>query len=125
MVRAVKSSEALRVGVIGAGVMGSNHARVLAGLPGIQLLGIADPDASARDLVRNALGCAAVENFRGLLDLDPDAVTIAAPTHLHHDIALECIARKIHVLVEKPIASDVAEGNSIIAAAKRAGVTLM
>jgi UDP-N-acetylglucosamine 3-dehydrogenase len=125
MVQAVESGEALRVGVIGAGVMGSNHARVLAGLPGIQLLGIADPDVRARDLVRNALGCAAVENFRELIDLNPHAVTIAAPTHLHHDIALECIARKIHVLVEKPIASDVKEGQDIIAAAKRAGVTLM
>src|SRR5690242_4162462 len=115
MVRAVKSDEALRVGVIGAGVMGSNHARVLAGLPGVDLLGIADPDARARDLVRNALGCAATENFRELLDLKPDAVTIAAPTHLHHAIALECIARKIHVLVEKPIATDVKEGRDIIA----------
>ena len=54
-----------------------------------------------------------------------DAVTIAAPTHLHHEIALACIARKIHVLVEKPIASTVEEGREIVEAARRAGVTLM
>ena len=54
-----------------------------------------------------------------------DAVTIAAPTHLHHEIALACIARGIHVLVEKPIASTVEEGSEIVAAAQRAGVTLM
>ena len=60
-----------------------------------------------------------------LLDLEVDAVTIAAPTHLHHDIALTCIARGVHVLVEKPIASSVDEGREIIAAARRAGVTLM
>ena len=127
VVRAVKSSEGqrLRVGVIGAGVMGSNHARVLAGLPGVQLVGIADPDPRSRDLVTRALGCVATEEFTQLLDFGIDAATIAAPTHLHHDIALECIGRKIHVLVEKPIATDVEEGNAIIAAARRAGVTLM
>jgi predicted dehydrogenase len=54
-----------------------------------------------------------------------DAVTIAAPTHVHHDLALACISRGIHVLVEKPIASSVEEGQSIIRAASRAGVTLM
>src|SRR5258707_2589354 len=53
------------------------------------------------------------------------AVTIAAPTHLHHEIALAAIARKIHVLVEKPIASTVEEGREIVEAAHRAGVTLM
>jgi predicted dehydrogenase len=60
-----------------------------------------------------------------LLDLKPDAVTVAAPTHLHRDVALACIARGVHVLVEKPIASTVEEGNEIIEAARRAKVTLM
>ena len=50
-------------------------------------------------------------------------MTIAAPTHLHHEIALACIAHGIHVLVEKPIASSVEEGRDIVAAARRAGVT--
>jgi UDP-N-acetylglucosamine 3-dehydrogenase len=52
-------------------------------------------------------------------------VTVAAPTHLHHEIALICIERNIHILVEKPIASSVEEGEAIVAAARRAGVTLM
>jgi len=66
--------------------------------------------------------------FAGLDELiaeGVDAVTVAAPTHLHHEISLACIARQIHVLVEKPIASTVAEGEEIVAAARRAGVTLM
>ena len=54
-----------------------------------------------------------------------DAVIIAAPTHLHHDIALKCISQGIHVLVEKPIASTVEEGRDIVTAAHHAGVTLM
>jgi UDP-N-acetylglucosamine 3-dehydrogenase len=52
-------------------------------------------------------------------------VTIAAPTHLHHDLALTCIARGLHVMVEKPIAPTVEEGRAIVAAARRADVTLM
>ena len=127
MVRAVKDSagQPLRVGVIGAGIMGANHARVFAGLPDIELTGVADPNPQQRDLVNRVLGCPAVEHYDELLDLKPDAVTIAAPTHLHHEIALKCIERGIHVLVEKPIASNVDEGREIIAAARRANVTLM
>jgi len=115
----------LRVGVIGVGVMGSNHARVFAGLPGAELIGVADPDRRQADFVARTLGCSAVGDVNELLDLDVDAVTIAAPTHLHRDIALTCIARGIHVMVEKPIASSVEEGREIIGAAERAGVTLM
>jgi predicted dehydrogenase len=125
MVQAIKGSAALRLGVIGVGTMGSNHARVLAGLSGIRLVGVADPDRGQRDLVNRALGCTAVTDFEALLKLGVDAVTIAAPTHLHHEIALACIERGIHVLVEKPIASTVEEGRSIIAAARRVGVSLM
>ncbi len=125
MVQAVKSNPSLRIGVIGVGTMGSNHARVLAGLSGIKLAGVADPDPGQRDLVIRAIGCPAVSDLDALLALGVDAVTIAAPTHLHHSIALTCIGRGVHVLVEKPIASTVEEGRDIIAAAKKAGVTLM
>jgi UDP-N-acetylglucosamine 3-dehydrogenase len=117
--------EALRIGVIGAGIMGSNHARVLTSLSDIRLAGIADPDPKQRDFVTGALGCPAVSDLDGLLKLGVDAVTIAAPTHLHHEIALACISHGIHVLVEKPIASTVQEGREILSAARRAGVTLM
>jgi UDP-N-acetylglucosamine 3-dehydrogenase len=127
MGQAAKSNAArrLRVGVIGVGVMGSNHARVLAELPGVDFVGIADPDRAQARSVAQALGCAEVADFSSLLDAGLDAVTIAAPTHVHHEIALACIARGVHVLVEKPIASSTQEGRAIVAAARRAGVTLM
>ena len=127
MMQAVKpdAEPSLRIGVIGVGVMGSNHARVLTGLPGAELVGVADPDRKQAEFVARTLGCAAVASVNELLDLKVDAVTIAAPTHLHRDIALACIARGVHVMVEKPIASSVEEGREIIAAARRAGVTLM
>jgi UDP-N-acetylglucosamine 3-dehydrogenase len=115
----------LRVGVVGVGIMGSNHARVYADLPGVSLVGVADPDPRQRDFVSGALGCAAYADVEGLLAEGVDAVTIAAPTHLHRRLAVACINRGVHVLVEKPIASSVEEGRAIIAAARRAGVTLM
>jgi predicted dehydrogenase len=115
----------LRIGVVGVGVMGSNHARVLAGLSNVTLAGVADPDPERSGFVARTLGCPAVATVEELLDLKPDAVSIAAPTELHHQVALQCIARGIHVLVEKPIASTVEEGEGIVAAARRAGVTLM
>jgi predicted dehydrogenase len=115
----------LRVGVVGVGVMGSNHARVFAGMPGVELIGVADPDRKQRDLVTHVLGCAGFDDVEHLLAAGAEAIGIAAPTHLHRDIALSCIARGAHVLVEKPIASSVEEGREIIAAARCAGVTLM
>src|SRR6187549_1659542 len=126
MQAAVASAERpLRVGVVGVGVMGSNHARVFAGLPGTELVGVADPDRKQADFVARTLGCVAVSDVNELLERDVDAITIAAPTHLHRDIALGCIARGVHVMVEKPIASSVEEGREIINVARRAGVTLM
>jgi hypothetical protein len=126
MVKAVKADAApLRLGVVGVGVMGYNHARVLAEMPGVTLVAVADPDDKQADFVKRTLGCATVPDIRDLLALGIDAVSIAAPTHLHRSIALAAISRGVHVLVEKPITSSVEEGREIIAAARRAGVTLM
>src|SRR6201995_3821446 len=118
-------NRAIRGGVVGAGVMGSNHARVLAGLPDINLAGVVDPLEAHRARVGQFTDCPTFDTLEQLLAEGIDAVTVAAPTHLHHEIALACIARNIHVLVEKPIASSVEEGRAIVNAAERAGVTLM
>jgi UDP-N-acetylglucosamine 3-dehydrogenase len=115
----------LRVGVIGVGVMGSNHARVLAELPGVRLIGVADPDRHRCGQVARSLGCASFRDAADLMRRGVDAVTIAAPTHLHREIAIDCAARGIHIMVEKPIASTVEESRAIVAAARRAGITLM
>ena len=115
----------MRVGVIGAGVMGTNHARVFGGLPNTTMVGIVDPLPEHRTRATELAGCRAFETLDQLLAEGVDAVTVAAPTHLHHEVALACIERKIHILVEKPVASTVEEGREIVAAANRAGVTLM
>jgi UDP-N-acetylglucosamine 3-dehydrogenase len=113
------------VGVVGVGVMGSNHARVFADLAGVHLVGVADPDPNACNIVAEALGCPGFPKVHALLAAGVDAVTIAAPTHLHQELALCCIKRGVHVLVEKPIAPSVIEGRNIISAARRSGVALM
>jgi UDP-N-acetylglucosamine 3-dehydrogenase len=121
----VSSRNPMRIGVVGVGVMGSNHARVLSDLAGVRLVGVADPDRRQRDMVADALGCSAFGDVTELLAEGVDAVTIAAPTHLHQELALYCIKQGVHVLVEKPIAPSVAEGRAIIAAARHTGVCLM
>ncbi len=126
MTRSAKPNDGvLRMGVVGVGVMGGNHARVLADLPGVHLVGIADPDSERATAVGRDLGCTSVASLDALIDLDVDAIAIAAPTHLHHDLAIAAIGRGVHVLVEKPIASNPAEGRAIVDAARKAGVTLM
>src|SRR5438132_7475067 len=127
MVQAAKrdADRLLRVGVVGVGVMGSNHARVFADCPAVRLVGVADPDGKQGDFVSRGLGCSAFSGVEPLLAQGVDAVTIAAPTHLHRELALFCIERGVHVLVEKPIAPSVADGRAIIAAARHARVALM
>jgi predicted dehydrogenase len=115
----------LRIGVVGVGVMGSNHARVLSELPGAKLVGIADPDRKQAEFIAQAVGSVPVNDLGELLARGVDAVSIAAPTHLHHQLALQAIREGVHVLVEKPIGSTPDEGRDIVAAARRAGVTLM
>jgi predicted dehydrogenase len=123
--RKIPRGRTIRVGVIGAGVMGSNHARVLAGLPDIALVGIVDPLPAHRARAAELAGCRTFASLDELIGKGVDAAIVATPTHVHHEIALTCIACGIHLLVEKPIASTVEEGQDIVAAARRAGVTLM
>src|ERR1700712_2886425 len=108
------AKRSLRVGVIGAGIMGSNHARVLAGLPDITLVGVVDPLPAHRTRVADMTGCRTFAELDELIAEGVDAITIAAPTHLHHEVALACIVRNIHILVEKPIAPSVEEGREIV-----------
>src|SRR5439155_5155246 len=74
------AKRALRVGVVGAGVMGSNHARVLAGLPDVTLVGIVDPLPEHRARAIALAGCRAFAGLDELFDEGVDAITIAAPT---------------------------------------------
>ena len=115
----------LKVAVIGVGAMGRNHVRVYYELPGVQLVGVSDLDGNAAAAATRLYSTKTFTDYRQMLDeTKPDAVTIAVPTEHHRETALEVINRGIHVLIEKPIASTVEEGQEIIDAAAQAGVCL-
>ena len=114
-----------RVAVIGTGSMGRNHARVYWEMPNVKLVGVADINRSTVESIAARYNTNGYTDFRQMLDEQrPDAVTIVVPTSCHLEVALEVIRRGIHLLVEKPIAFNVAEGRQMIAAAEEAGVNL-
>jgi UDP-N-acetylglucosamine 3-dehydrogenase len=101
--------------------MGRNHARVLHELPNVELVGVADADLDA------ACQVAAVHATRGYASLKellkkerPEAVTVAVPTENHHETVMEALAAGCHILVEKPIASTLADADELVAAARSA-----
>lgn len=109
-------------GVIGVGAMGQHHARVYSELPTVELVGVTDTDSARADEVAARYGTVSM-NREDLLDA-VDAVTLAVPTAAHYHLALECIERGVHVLVEKPFVKDAADGYDLVAKARAADVAL-
>src|SRR2546428_5537554 len=112
----------VKVGVIGVGSMGQNHARVLSELG--DLGGVADPDTKAGGAVAGRLRVPHFADYKALLREKIDAVTIAVPTNLHFKVATDAIAAGKHVLVEKPITDGVRDAQRLVKAARDAGVVL-
>src|SRR2546428_1418158 len=108
--------KAIRVGVIGVGSLGQHHARVVAELARARLVGVADVDRARAAAIAGRHGCRAVTDYHELLT-DVDAVSVVTPTLLHHAIARTCLAAGLHVLVEKPMTTTVAEARDLMAAA--------
>lgn len=104
----------LRVGVVGVGVMGTYHAQVYAGLPGVKLVGVADPDPFRRMIVEQDLEVAAYESAEDLLGR-VQAVSIASPTSFHYAQAKMFLQNGVHVLVEKPITRTLNEARELMA----------
>ena len=113
----------LRVGVIGVGHLGRHHARILASLPGAELVAVVDTNGARAREVAAANGTRALTEYRELLG-KVDAVTVAVPTELHREIALPFVSAGVHVLVEKPMARSLVEADDMIRAASKAGAVL-
>jgi len=109
--------------VVGAGIMGTNHARVAKLLPGVELVAVADPDLAKARAAAGTLGARAVASV-GELAGELDAAIIAVPTALHVDTALALIDDGVHVLVEKPLAANAADARKIVDAAAARGLVL-
>ena len=109
----------VKVGVIGIGNMGWNHARVLSLLRDAELVGVADPDAARGALATEQFGCHWFADYTDLI-AEVEAVCIAVPTLLHHPVGMACLKAGVHVLIEKPIAANEQEAGELIAAAEQA-----
>jgi UDP-N-acetylglucosamine 3-dehydrogenase len=115
----------MRIGVIGAGAMGQNHIRTYAGMAGVELAGIADVDPVRVDALAKQYNTRGFTDYRELLKLDLDAVSVVVPTTLHRKVALDIAGAGASLLVEKPIADTLDNAEAIAYAAEEAGVTLM
>lgn len=109
----------LRAGLIGLGMMGRHHARVLRELDGVELVAVADSFGDPHGVAEGLHVCGSVDE---LIDQGIDMAVAAVPTVLHEEVALKLAAAGIHCLVEKPIANDSASGRRIAAAFDAAGL---
>lgn len=107
----------LRVGVIGVGHLGKEHARIYNSLPEVSLVGICDTDPSKREKAAS-LGIPFFDNYRELIG-KVDAVSVATPTFTHHQVAREFLSAGIHSLIEKPITLKLEEADELIELAKK------
>lgn len=115
----------VRLALIGAGAIGRMHMDVLARGGCGTLCGIADPSDSARDLAAQA-GVPWFADHRDLLDtVRPDGAIVATPNDSHAPVTLDCIARGVAVLVEKPVADTVEAARTMAAASGAAGVPVL
>jgi predicted dehydrogenase len=113
----------LRVGVVGVGHLGQHHARILATIPGVELVAVADADLDRAAVVAAKCATMALHDYRQLLDA-VDAVTIAVPTVLHREVAAAFLARGIATLVEKPMAGSLAQAEQLATLARARGAVL-
>jgi UDP-N-acetylglucosamine 3-dehydrogenase len=115
----------MKAAVIGVGSMGRNHARVYAELEEVQLVAVSDLDLSRAEKVASQFGVRAYGDHVTMLEKEkPDLISVVVPTREHLNVARAAIERGIHVLVEKPIASTLAEGQEMIRLAEQYGVKL-
>ncbi len=114
-------SAPVRLGVVGAGSLGSHHARIARDLPGLVFRGIFEANAERAGTVSRDLGIRAYPTLDALLD-DVDAVSIVTPTPAHHAVAMRALERGKHLLIEKPITVTLEEADELLVLAERQGV---
>lgn len=109
----------LRAGLLGLGMMGRHHARLLRSLEGVRLAAVADPGGDPHGVAGDLPVGRGVED---LVAAGVDYVVVATPTRLHEQIALQLADAGVHALVEKPVAQDVAAARRMSEAFERAGL---
>lgn len=112
-----------RVVLVGAGSMGSLHARVLSQSERCELVRIVDPRADVGQAVADRYGAAWTPEIGDLSDAD--AAIVASATHTHYQVAQEVLDQGIPLLLEKPVCDNLDESEEIVDIARRRGIPLM
>src|SRR5581483_4187798 len=113
----------LRMAVIGVGHLGKEHARILAGLPDVELVGVADVNAEQAQAVARRWDTRGYTDYRPLLSR-VDAAAVVVPTAHHFAVAADFLRRGTHLLVEKPLAATLEEAEGLVELARKQGTIL-
>ncbi|WP_110239744.1 Gfo/Idh/MocA family protein [Nocardioides gilvus] len=109
----------LRVGLVGIGMMGRNHARVLRSIEGLDLVAVADPAGDKHGMAGTAT---VVDTVAEMIAIGIDMAVVATPTVYHLATGLELAAAGVHTLIEKPLATDGPESKQLVEAFEAAGL---
>lgn len=116
----------VRVAVIGVGSMGRNHSRVYHEMSDSDLVAVSDTDLTLVSSVADTYGVPVFSQYTEMLrKTKPDAVSIAVPTAFHEEVAMAALEAGAHVLIEKPIAATLEQGERLIERAKQLNLKLM
>lgn len=116
----------VRIGVIGLGAMGAAHAQALSEMPGVEVAWVCDADRRVLDAAMERLGLTkGTIDYREMLGSDAHAVVVATPEAAHADPALLFLRDGKHLLIEKPLTTDLCEARSIVDEAERRGRIVM
>ena len=113
----------VKLGVVGVGALGRHHARILAGMPGVNLVGVVDVREEAAAAIAEQFDCAVFPDHLTLLP-HVDAAVIAVPTTGHLAVGCDFLERGIPLLIEKPLATTAAEARTLVDMAERTDTLL-
>jgi predicted dehydrogenase len=118
-------ADTIRVGVAGAGFIGAVHARAYKQVPGVTIVGVADPNRERAAALASETDSQPFGDYHELLEAGVDVLNVCLPPDLHLPAAIDAAAAGVHVLMEKPITKTVAEAEAMLEACRSAGVWLM
>ena len=113
----------LRVGVVGVGHIGSNHARLYAEIPSAEFTAVYDVEPFRSRTIASKFGAACAKSLDDFI-ATVDAASVATPTNTHYDVARALLAKGKHVLVEKPITDNTAHATELAEMAAANGLIL-